>query len=240
MNKKLTLILAATLGLAATSQAETIIYSNDGGSSFEEKGGSTGTVSIPDPTGSGKGNVIGVTADFVAGNFINVNIGLIDLSQFDGEEWTLTYEWYSPEDLDDNLYNTPNGAYAGAGGNFTPLDGQKTWETVTVTGTITASINNGLGNVLFNSNTQGTVDKTGEYRYYLDNITLTVPVTITPPTTWAGYPINEDGRSVDTGTFIGWIDIGDDPWIWIYAVNSYVYAPEDFISESGGWMWFGQ
>jgi hypothetical protein len=34
---------------------------------------------------------------------------------------------------------------------------------------------------------------------------------------WASYPVNEDGRSVFTNGFLGWIDISSAPWIcWVW------------------------
>jgi hypothetical protein len=57
--------------------------------------------------------------------------------------------------------------------------------------------------------------------------------------TWAGYTIEADGRSVFTGGFLGWVDIGGDPWVYVYALNKYIYAPEENISEAGGWIWIG-
>ncbi|MEX0330658.1 MAG: DNRLRE domain-containing protein [Puniceicoccaceae bacterium] len=58
--------------------------------------------------------------------------------------------------------------------------------------------------------------------------------------TWAGYPIESDGRSVFTDSFLGWIDVGDDPYVYVYALNKYIYAPEQNISDSGGWTWIGK
>ena len=57
---------------------------------------------------------------------------------------------------------------------------------------------------------------------------------------WAGYFIEADGRSVFTDGFLGWIDVGDPPWVYVYALSRYIYAPEDNISQSGGWVWIGQ
>ena len=54
---------------------------------------------------------------------------------------------------------------------------------------------------------------------------------------WGDYPLHSDGRSADTGTFIGWIDVGDAPWVYVYAIGKYVYLPEENVSQSGGWLW---
>ena len=57
---------------------------------------------------------------------------------------------------------------------------------------------------------------------------------------WAGYFIEPDGRSVFTDQFLGWIDIGDTPWVYVYDLNRYIYAPEENVSSTGGWVWIGQ
>lgn len=59
------------------------------------------------------------------------------------------------------------------------------------------------------------------------------------PGTWAGYPVHTDGQSVDTGTFLGWIDISSPPWVYVYALGKYVYLPENFVTPSGSWTWIG-
>lgn len=58
--------------------------------------------------------------------------------------------------------------------------------------------------------------------------------------TWAGYPIEADGRSVFTDGFLGWIDIGGGAYVYVYALNKYIYAPEENVSATGGWVWIGQ
>jgi hypothetical protein len=57
------------------------------------------------------------------------------------------------------------------------------------------------------------------------------------PTTWAGYSVEADGTSVNTDTFLGWIDILNDPWIWSYSLDGYLYLPEENVSDVGGWAY---
>ena len=68
-------------------------------------------------------------------------------------------------------------------------------------------------------------------------ITYSEPVT---PTTWAGYAIGEDGRSVDTGNFLGWVDIALGNWVYVVDLDQWAYASEDNIDNDGGWIWINQ
>lgn len=54
---------------------------------------------------------------------------------------------------------------------------------------------------------------------------------------WAGFPVEPDGRNVNTGSFIGWIDIGSPPWVWSYSLSRFIYLPEGNVSESGAWSY---
>lgn len=58
--------------------------------------------------------------------------------------------------------------------------------------------------------------------------------------TWAGYPIEPDGVSVDTEDFMGWVDTTHEPYIYIYSLSSYAYAPEAFFSDQGAWMYLAR
>lgn len=42
---------------------------------------------------------------------------------------------------------------------------------------------------------------------------------------------------MDTGAWIGMVDIANAPWIYNYPLDQYLYAPEETISESGAWIW---
>ena len=148
------------------------IYSNDGSTPLQFESNS-----VSDPFGTGMGDIIAVTADFTGtgGTFKNVNTGNIDLSAYDGLDWTLTYDIYSHQDIDDNVYSSPNGAFNTNAQNFIDLDGQAVWDTRTHTGTVDASLGSGNGNALFVSNTRGTTTDP-QPRYYLDNIQIVVDV----------------------------------------------------------------
>lgn len=53
---------------------------------------------------------------------------------------------------------------------------------------------------------------------------------------WAGYPIDESG-DVNTGAFLGWINVTHGDWLWSYSLNRYVYLPDEIVGESGTWMY---
>jgi hypothetical protein len=49
--------------------------------------------------------------------------------------------------------------------------------------------------------------------------------------TWFGYPVMESGW-VDTGSWLGMVNVAVDPWIWSTALNHYIY-----ISDDSGWVY---
>lgn len=52
---------------------------------------------------------------------------------------------------------------------------------------------------------------------------------------WADYPVEGDGSSVNTEGFLGWIDISQAPWIYIYSLSKFIYLPEENVGTAGGW-----
>jgi hypothetical protein len=54
--------------------------------------------------------------------------------------------------------------------------------------------------------------------------------------TWGGYVIVADDI-VDTGDFIGFLNILFEPWVWSYSLNTYIYLPEEFVTETGAWTY---
>jgi len=49
--------------------------------------------------------------------------------------------------------------------------------------------------------------------------------------TWYGYTIDENG-DVFTDAWMGWVWIGEDPWVWSYSLLQYIYVPND-----SGWVY---
>ena len=60
-----------------------------------------------------------------------------------------------------------------------------------------------------------------------------------PPDTWAGYTVVDDSL-VDTTPLMGWLYITDEPWLYSYSLNRYVYGDEQSFTESGAWVYVPQ
>lgn len=52
----------------------------------------------------------------------------------------------------------------------------------------------------------------------------------TGPATWNGYTIGDNGW-VDTGDWMGMVNVTEDPWIWVANLEAYIYIP----AEGAGW-----
>ena len=53
---------------------------------------------------------------------------------------------------------------------------------------------------------------------------------------WGEWPL-VSGNYVDTGNFLGWLEVSQDPWVWCLALNKYLYIPENFVTPSGAWVY---
>ena len=58
----------------------------------------------------------------------------------------------------------------------------------------------------------------------------------TGPTTWAGYDIDAQGI-VDTGTWMGFLYVGQAPYIYSYDLQNWLYMPEELITAEGTWAY---
>ena len=54
--------------------------------------------------------------------------------------------------------------------------------------------------------------------------------------TWAGYPVNANG-DVNTGTWLGWLNVAHKPWILSYSMNQWLFIDESAVSDSGSWVY---
>ncbi|MCD8481324.1 MAG: hypothetical protein LR015_00795 [Verrucomicrobia bacterium] len=57
---------------------------------------------------------------------------------------------------------------------------------------------------------------------------------------WAGYPWLNDNADVQTGNFLGLLNVAAQPWVWSYAVTNWMYANEDYMFEEGAWIYLTQ
>jgi len=55
--------------------------------------------------------------------------------------------------------------------------------------------------------------------------------------TWAGYPISNDVGDVDTGTWLGWVNVTHAPWIFSYSLSQYMYIEEAGVTDAGSWAY---
>lgn len=69
--------------------------------------------------------------------------------------------------------------------------------------------------------------------FMVDNVSISTAVP--GAATWAGYEITED--YVDTGSFMGWLGIADDPWVWSVSIGRFIYLPEAYVGETGAWTY---
>ncbi|MEX0324572.1 MAG: hypothetical protein AB3N33_00650 [Puniceicoccaceae bacterium] len=103
------------------------------------------------------------------------------------------------------------------------LEGVTTANTNIITFTYTAGTDIGFAIGTYNN------------AFAIDNFVIDVKPA--GPTTWAGYDIVQDGY-VDTTPWLGWIWVTpDSPWVWSLSLTKYLYLPEEFVGESGAWMY---
>jgi hypothetical protein len=68
-----------------------------------------------------------------------------------------------------------------------------------------------------------------------------IPLVDTPPPggdgTWGGYPL-ESTFYVDTGSPLGLLYVGDDPWVYSFGLARFLHLPESLVTEQGAWVYF--
>lgn len=71
--------------------------------------------------------------------------------------------------------------------------------------------------------------------FYLDDVLLTISQgEVVEPATWAGYAIDEETGNVDTGAWLGWLNVTNAPWIYSYSLGNYIYLNESDVDPEGG------
>jgi len=54
--------------------------------------------------------------------------------------------------------------------------------------------------------------------------------------TWNGYPIHGDGRAYTAG-LMGWVYVFQQPWIYSYGLDNWVFTYPDYMRGDGVWVW---
>jgi hypothetical protein len=82
---------------------------------------------------------------------------------------------------------------------------------------------------------------------YVGDISLTAPNAANSPVTLTLYfsvldpnagPWDPDENGdMDTGSFLGWINVNDAPWIWSYSLAGWFYIADEAVTESGAWIY---
>ena len=55
--------------------------------------------------------------------------------------------------------------------------------------------------------------------------------------TWALWPILDEAGNVDTSPWMGFLNVINDPWIWSYSLNQWLYIDGNNVTESGSWAY---
>ncbi len=56
------------------------------------------------------------------------------------------------------------------------------------------------------------------------------------PTEWAGYEILDDSW-IDTGAWLGYLNVALSPWIYSDRMQRWIYLPEDHVFAYGAWLY---
>ena len=70
--------------------------------------------------------------------------------------------------------------------------------------------------------------------YFAQGMDLTDPLNPVEVTTWGGYQITNAAGDVDTGDFLGWINVISAPYIFSYSVG-WIYMEEPAAEATGSW-----
>lgn len=78
------------------------------------------------------------------------------------------------------------------------------------------------------------IDYGGSVEGGTDAPNLTEPTGGMSGPTWAGYPVDPEGF-VDTGDFIGLINVSLGEWIFNFPLGRFIFMPEGNVGEGGAW-----
>lgn len=68
--------------------------------------------------------------------------------------------------------------------------------------------------------------------YFTKGENLTVPTDVP---LWADRYTIIDDRFVNTGSWLGWLDVSASPWVYSYRSSSFIYLPEEFVTDTAAW-----
>ena len=71
---------------------------------------------------------------------------------------------------------------------------------------------------------------------YADDLQASIVIPADVPT-WAGYPLFNEAGDVDTGGFLGFLNVSFGEWVWSYSVSNWLYLPADNVTDSGAWVY---
>ena len=54
---------------------------------------------------------------------------------------------------------------------------------------------------------------------------------------WGPFPILDAAGNVDTGAWMGYLNVASDPWIWSYSLNQWLYIDKNSVTGSGSWAY---
>ena len=54
---------------------------------------------------------------------------------------------------------------------------------------------------------------------------------------WAVWPIINEAGDVNTGAWMGFVNVAFDPWIWSYSLNQWLYIDAGTVTEGGSWVY---
>ncbi|MEX0323377.1 MAG: hypothetical protein AB3N63_14540 [Puniceicoccaceae bacterium] len=81
----------------------------------------------------------------------------------------------------------------------------------------------------------GDSDSKGGADVYFDNLVLKTGADIGDPAGWMGYAVT-DGYA-DTGSWMGWVNVVNAPWIYNEALMGWMYLDEDGATDQGAWVY---
>ena len=54
---------------------------------------------------------------------------------------------------------------------------------------------------------------------------------------WGPWEIVDAAGNVDTGAWMGFVNVALDPWVYSYSLNQWLYIDSGSITESGSWVY---